>query len=103
LEKNIAVCDIKDKTQLLVDKQSKKILSKISTFTLPLTSTLHSFVGESSVGCANCTDIKEHETSDYSCESGRDHYDESHPMFKSGKGMQRITIKKHNYQLRIGQ
>jgi hypothetical protein len=87
----------------LLNKESKKILSKIEEFKLPLTSIFESFKEGKQMGCGNCIDIKEHEQSASDCGSGRDHHGRKHPMFKDGKEREITRLKEERpFKLKVG-
>jgi len=103
LKEKISNCEgSANTTQKLVNSKSKELLSDISDFNLSLTSIMKSFDLDSPIGCGNCVNVKEHEKDFSPCSSQRDHYQQKHPMYKSGKDMKEIILPKRAYKLRVG-
>ena len=99
---NCSASDSAKKTQKLINATSKVLLGKIKSFSLPLTPIMTKFDTDKQIGCGNCIDVKEHQADSTPCKSNRDHYQQAHPMYKSGKEMKEITIPKIQYALKVG-
>lgn len=95
--------DIDKAFQKQMSNLSKKILIKVNQFKFPLSPIMDSFKPDASVGCGNCVNVKEHQLDASQCHSKRDHHDQQHPKFKSGKFPQMITRTKKTYQTKAGQ
>ena len=95
--------DINKAFKKQMSKLSKKILVQVNRFELPLSPIMNAFKPGASVGCGNCVNIKEHQLDANQCHSKRNHHDQQHPKFKSGKFPQIITRTKKTYQTKAGQ
>jgi len=89
--------------QRWLDNESMIALSRIKQNQLALTAIYRAFYPNSAIGCGNCINVKEHEANATPCNQDRNHRGKDNPMFKSSKLRSRLTIKKYNYKLRVGQ
>ena len=95
--------DIKRSTEKEMKKLSSRILDDIEEFDIALSPIMHAFKPESSLGCGNCVDVKEHEIDASRCKTDqRDHYNEEHPKFRNGKYLKTIKLTKRQYKLKVG-
>jgi hypothetical protein len=108
-EKKIEECSKKSKagkksTGEILDGLSKKVAGMIVRNKLRLTDIHASFKGSSFQGCGNSIDINDHEGA-APCRSRRDHYGETHALYKPGKqnrSPRKITIAKSRFIVRPG-
>jgi len=89
--------------QRWLDNESMIILSRIKQNQLALTKIYKAFYPRSAIGCGNCINVNDHAKSATPCNHDRNHRGKANPMYISSKNRPRLTIKKYNYKLRVGQ
>jgi len=92
--------------QAVMDKISQRVLNKIASFELPLSSIHNNF--ESNLGCCNKKNIGDArkalklKSGAPSCSKNNNHYGDIHSFGKSGRNSERITYKETSYTLKVG-